>query len=88
MKKHGSRTETRSFVYLESATCDRCEKQIELRTQIGWSPSPLSVTFSLQSENFSRHDFFMGTSFDICDDCCEEFLNSFKHPPQRDWEDY
>lgn len=81
MKTYETKTQTREFSVLKSIACDRCEKEIEITHKDIWGGCPAGVDLVIGAGYGSRFDFTASENdwrFDICDDCCEEFLKSFK----------
>ena len=76
MRTYETKTETREFNVLKSIICDRCEKEIELVLDYCMK----GVDLSIGAGYGSRHDLLASDhnlNFEICDECCEEFLKSF-----------
>lgn len=63
---------------LEKITCDKCEKEIKI---VYPEHNFEGVLLKIDAGYGSRHDLasdMCNWTFDVCDDCCEEFVKSFK----------
>lgn len=81
MKTYERKTETREITTVKSLSCDRCEKNIELVQEGFYRNGYQGISMDITVAYGSCHDFAAQENdwnFDICDECCTEFLKSFK----------
>lgn len=81
MKTYETKKIERDTQILRKATCDRCEKEIEILYNKDNSFNYRAVFVEISVGYGSRYDFTANENnwgFDICDDCVEEWLKTFK----------
>lgn len=76
MKKHHNEEHIAITEILDCVICNCCGKQIE--TPMGYNDTEIT-DIKLSFGYGSRHDLEMW-SFEVCDDCLEKWVSSFKHP--------
>ena len=84
MKTYERKQITEDRQVIKSIVCDRCEKQIKLCEPNNWFHGYEGVSLEISAGYGSKHDFVAQENdwkFDVCDNCCEEFLKSFKKNP-------
>lgn len=91
MKIYERKTERREITTVKSLSCDRCEKDIPLVEEGIYYHGYRGGSMNISVPYGSRYDFTASENdwnFDICDDCIESILKSFKRDVLTvDWSD-
>ena len=69
-------TETKECQKLDKVFCNKCGQNADHHANKDWASMEVSWGY-FSSKDLEHH------KWDICEDCYDEFVSAFKHPPAR-----